>query len=307
MFHRIALFLAALTFGATTAAAQDISIGSTVRIGGNVEVTTPTDGPITLVGGRIEVDAPVNGSLTAAGGEISVNGPVQGDIQIAGGQITINGPVAGDVAVAGGKLVLGPGAQVAGKLKFHGGELKRDPAAEVTGGVSYRERRHRHEVEDDLLDGFTRGWWWTAGLAVLAAILAGALPGPSQRLAQELRERPWPTVLVGLIALFAIPVIAVLAMITIIGIPIALVTLAVYAALLLVGYVWLTVVVGGMVLDRFKPETATETAWRVGAAVLTVLVLALLVRVPFLGGLVKLAALMVGLGMIVAVVTRKTG
>jgi hypothetical protein len=124
-------------------------------------------------------------------------------------------------------------------------------------------------------------------------------------MASELRERPWITPLVGLLAFTSIPVAAVLVMITVIGIPLGLLALFGYAALLLVGYVWVAVVVGGMLLERVKPETVTSTAWHVGAAVLAMLVLALLVRVPFLGGLVKFSALVIGVGMIVSAIFRR--
>jgi hypothetical protein len=144
------------------------------------------------------------------------------------------------------------------------------------------------------------------GLMVLAALIAAALPSASRRMAQELRARPWITPLVGLVALTTIPIAAVLVMITIIGIPVGVLALMAYAALLLLGYVWIAVVVGAMLLDRVKPETAARTAARVGAAVLAMLALAILVRVPYLGGLVKLSALVVGVGMIVAAMFRRS-
>ena len=100
----------------------------------------------------------------------------------------------------------------------------------------------------------THGWVWSLGLVVFAALLAGALPGPSQRLAQELRERPGMTTLVGFLALTAIPVAAVMLVFTIIGIPIALLAMVLYAALLMIGYVWLAVVLGGLLLDRFNAD-----------------------------------------------------
>jgi hypothetical protein len=146
---------------------------------------------------------------------------------------------------------------------------------------------------------------WTAGLMVLAALIAAALPGPSRRMAQELRERPWITPFVGLVAITSIPILAILLMITIIGIPVGLLAMIGYVALLLVGYVWIAVVLGGMLLDRVKPETAALTAWRAGAAVLAMLALGLLVRVPFFGHLVGLAAGALGVGMIVAVLLRQ--
>ena len=90
-----------------------------------------------------------------------------------------------------------------------------------------------------------------------------------------------------------------------IGIPIGILALFAYAALLLVGYVWLTVVVGGMLLDRIRPEAAARTAWRVGAAVLTMLVLGILVRVPFVGDTLRFLATGVGVGMVVAAMFRR--
>ncbi len=137
---------------------------------------------------------------------------------------------------------------------------------------------------------------------VLAALIAASLPGPSNRMARELREHPGTTTLLGIVSLITIPVAAVLLMITIIGIPIGVLAIMGYVALLLVGYVWLAVVVGGMLLDRVKPQTTAVAGWRAGMAVLAMLLIALLVRVPYVGGLAHLVALVLGVGMIVAVV-----
>lgn len=295
-----AVFLTCLAF-AGAAAASDASI----RLGGEIDVTEPVDGSLHAAGGRIEIHAAVDGDVNVAGGKILVKAPVQGDVHAAGGQVTIDAPVSGDVAVAAGTLELGPAARIAGKVTFRGGELRRDPAAEVAGAIEHTSgRKHRH-AGMDAFHGYARGWLWTAGLLVLAALIAAALPGPSQRMASELRERPWLTTLVGLTALGAIPVAAVLLMVTIIGIPLGLLAIVLYAALLLVGYVWLAVVMGGLLLDRVKPDTAALTAWRAGAAVLAMLVLALLARLPYVGGFIVLVALMVGVGMIVAVLMRQ--
>jgi cytoskeletal protein CcmA (bactofilin family) len=312
---RIALFLSCLLF-AGAAASSD----ATVRLGGEVNITEAVDGSLHAVGGRITVDAPVEGSLHAVAGRITVDAPVEGDASLAGGTITVKGPVKGDLraagghviidgaiggnaSVAGGKLELGPDARIAGKLSFHGGDLTRDPAAVVTGAIEHttgHSNRFTHEHPS-----YALGWFWSSGLIVLAALIAAALPGPTQRMALELRERPWLTTLIGLVALATIPVIAVLLMITIVGIPIALLAIIGYAALMLVGYVWLAVVVGGLLLDRVKPETAAVTVWRAGAAVLAMLTLTLLARLPFVGGFIAFVALIVGVGMVIAAVMRR--
>ena len=322
MIRRIAVLLTLLLL-AGGAIADDAWAGGTVRLGGHVEVSEPTAGALYAAGGDVQVEAPVHGSLRAAGGDVEigrdaqiagsaslaggnvvVKGPILGNLHVGAGDVTLDGPVSGNAFVGAGSLSLGPNARIEGKLRFHGGTLNRDPEAQVVGGVVQRpSRAHRH----DWMSGerMTRGWMWSLGLVALAALLAGALPGPSQRLAQELRERPGMTTLLGFLALTAIPVAAVMLMITIIGIPIALLALVLYAALLMIGYVWLAVVLGGLLLDRLNTETAARTAWRVGAAALAMIILAIAVRVPLVGGFVKLAAVVVGVGMIVGAVMRK--
>lgn len=321
MIRGIAVLMLGLAL-AGSAAAEDSAIHRSIWVGGTVGIARATEGPVFAMGGTVNVNAPVNGSMHIAGGSVelgpdsattgdvaiaagsvAVEGPILGDLHAAAGEIRIDGQVTGDASIAAGTLELGPHARIEGHLNYDGPEIRRDPGAQVLGGLE-QHRSHRNWHSPTLAERFAHGWIRTAGLIVLAAILAAALPGASQRMANELRERPWATPLVGFVALICIPIAAVLLMVTIIGIPVALLGLALYAALLLVGYVWLAVVVGGILLDRVSPETAARTAWRVGAAMLAMLVLAILVRVPLVGGLFKLAALVAGVGMIVAVIFR---
>ena len=316
---RIALFLLGLALAGGAAAADadriwvggndDVSQpvqGSLTAIAGNVTVSAPVSGTARLVGGKVTIasGSTISGDVSAAGGDVTVDGAVGGKLRVAGGKVRINGPVAGDASVAAGKLELGPDARIQGKLSFRGQDLQQDPAAQVAGGIQH-VASHSHWHEHTPGDRFLHGWVWTLGLMVLAAILAAALPGPSNRMAAELREHPGATLLLGFLAFVGIPIAGVLLMITIIGIPIALIALMAYGILLVVGYAWVAGIVGGMLLDRVKPEVAALAAWRAGAAVLAMLVIALLARVPYLGGLTHIVALILGIGMIAAVVHRQ--
>jgi hypothetical protein len=72
-----------------------------------------------------------------------------------------------------------------------------------------------------------------------------------------------------------------------------------------VGYVCLSVVIGGLMLERFKADVVGVAAWRAGAAVLAMLAIVLLARIPFVGGLVLFAALVVGVGIVVGATLRR--
>jgi hypothetical protein len=104
------------------------------------------------------------------------------------------------------------------------------------------------------------------------------------------------SLLIGFIALVCIPVAAMLIMLTVIGVPLALATVAAYLALLVVGYVSAGIAVGELMLQRLQPVRAQHRGWRIGAAVLGMLAVSLLGRVPWSGGLVVLAAMLLGVG-----------
>src|SRR5574340_865120 len=252
-----------------------------------------------IAGGRVEVDprAVIGGNLSVAGGQVGMAGEVRGYVQAAGGNIYINGPVGGDVVAAGGQVELGPRARIAGELRYASREeLRRDPAAQVADGIKRMQadigwRREQREIRG-------AGWIWTAGLMVLAAVLVMAAPAFTARVAGTVQTRIGWSLLIGFIALVCVPVVIVLLLVTIIGIPVALLTLVLYLALLLAGYAVTGIGLGDWVLKRWR-GAAVSTGWRALAALLAVLVIALLGRLPFIGGLIVFAALLAGLGALV--------
>jgi len=302
--------------------------GDAVLVGGNLRVTAKVEQDVYAAGGRVILDAPighnlrvaggqvdmgpmaeVGGNATVAGGRVTLRGPVKGSLQVAGGQVLIDAPVAGDVESTAGSITLGPNARLAGKLRYRSrDELTRDPAAQVAGTVERAllpglgaSSPAKHERDGGRADSHRivgPGWFWTLGLMAIAAVLVGALPVTSLRVADNLRTRPGWSLLWGFIALVCVPVAALILLISIIGIPLALLTLLLYGVLLLVGYVASGVALGQWSLARFKAGAAARKGWRIASAVAAVFVLALLGSVPYVGGFVALAAVLAGIGAI---------
>ena len=131
---------------------------------------------------------------------------------------------------------------------------------------------------------------------MLAAIFVAVLPGVSTRVGATLRNHVGTSLLIGFGLFIGVPIVVALLLITLIGIPAALLGIALYVALLLLGYVSTGVALGEWALRRLKPADAGRTGWRVAAAVLAVLAISLLGRIPGLGGVVVWLALLAGLG-----------
>lgn len=269
--------------------------------GGRVMINGAVQRNVRMAGGTVEIgrQAKVGGNVIAGGGEVRITGGIDGYLLAAGGTVYIDGPVGGNVQVGSGTLELGPNARISGQLRYVSREeLRRDPAAQVAGRIERIKPRADWPVPSDIQERLGRGagWVWSAGLLVFAAILATALPGAYARVGETVRRR-WPlSLLIGFIALVCIPVAAMLILLTVIGVPLALTTFAVYLALLVVGYVSAGIAVGELTLQRLQPVRAGHSGWRIGAAVLGMLAISLLGRVPWLGGLVVLAALLLGVG-----------
>jgi hypothetical protein len=140
------------------------------------------------------------------------------------------------------------------------------------------------------------GWLWTAGLVVLAAVWLAMAPVYSARFGVTLRERPGLSIVLGFVWLVCVPVLTLLLLLTVIGIPLALFVAALYLALLPLAYVAAAVGVGDWALTRWQATHAATSGWRVGAAALALVLLTALSHVPWLGALLAFAVLLAGLG-----------
>lgn len=292
--------------------------GDVVVMGGNVRLAAPAKQGVYAAGGRVSIEAPVQrnvriaggsvelgpnaniaGNITVGGGKVEIDGAIGGYVQVGAGSVRINGPVAGDVELGAGEVELGPNARIGGTLRYASGEeIRRDPAAQVRGGVQRIERGERWSTAHRWRQGTGHrlGWMWSLGLLAIAAVLVTALPQFYGRVAETARARWALSLLIGFIVLVCVPVAALIAIVSVIGIPLALLTIALYLMLLLVGYVSSGIALGGIALQHWRPESAAKHGWRIAAAVLAMLLLSVLGRVPFVGWLVTLAAMLTGIG-----------
>src|SRR5690606_10580234 len=106
-------------------------------------------------------------------------------------------------------------------------------------------------------------------------------------------------VLWGVVVLIGLPIAAVIAMVTLVGLPLGLGILLALGLIYGVGYVAGAWVLGRRILRTSAPVLAFLVGWGI---------LRLIALVPILGGLVSLAATVVGLGaIVVALFTARRG
>jgi len=291
--------------GDAVVAGGRVRIDGTIRddlyaSGGEVRIGARIDGSARVAGGEVEFDESSNvaGGLTVGGGEVSLNGSVGRYAQVGGGRVRINGTVAGDVDVAAGELRVGPDAVIEGTLTYRGREAPRVASgAQIRGGVKHIPRGP-DERGLRALFGFA-SLVWLIGWIIIGVLLIALAPAAVSRVAETLRTRPWAALLSGLAVLIAAPIVMVILTITLIGIPLALLLLFAYLALIGIGYLASIATLADVALMRRRAAAAPSRGMRIVAFAVAAIVIYLLMAIPVIGGLLWFLLVTFGMGAIV--------
>jgi hypothetical protein len=248
-----------------------------------------------VLSGRADVPAGRQvGDLVVFHGSATVHGTVNGSVTAFDAPVTISGRVNGDVVVFNGRVELQSGANVTGDVVSQS-----DPV--VASGATIGGTTKRIETNTNW-EGF--GWagklaWWLAvslSTLVVGLILLWLVGRGTARILEAGRTRIGPSIGLGLLLFFGLPILAVIALLTVVGIPLGLGLLAALLLIYALGYSAAAWILGRSIV---RGPTAWAVAFLVGWAILRVLAL-----VPILGGLVWFAAVVVGLGALAVAIWR---
>lgn len=246
----------------------------------------------------------VSGDVTVTRGE-TVDG-----VYLANGDARIAGDVDGDVIVLSGDVLVS--GRIDGDLFTADGTARLLPSAEVTGDVGYGDehpaialdaRVHGDVSKQDWPDvggafsGIGRFAIWlavTLSLLAFGALLLLIAPRAADSLYARSRERLGPTIAIGVAILIVLPVIAIIAAITLVGLPLAI---GIGLSLLPLGAVAYLVSAYALGRRMVEPPRHRMLAFLAGLGALRVAA-----YVPVLGTVVGIAALVFGLGLIGAAI-----
>ncbi len=271
--------------------------GAQLIVSGNVEHNA------WLAGASVEVrpGARFGRRVAMAGGELSMAGTVAGDLQMAGGEVVLNGGVGGDAELAAARIEVGPEARIEGRLRYRSDhEIIVAPGAQIAGGI---ERTTRGGSAFDWRDrsgfarnGFPRGPSWVTGCLLFGALLLWLAPGLFADTSRLARSAWLQSIGLGLATVFVVPVVAVMLFITVIGIPLALLTIPMYVVWLLLGYLVGAVAVGDFALGHLAPGRTGSTGWRILGLLLALVALAFVRELPVIGRLAVALVFFAGVG-----------
>jgi cytoskeletal protein CcmA (bactofilin family) len=286
------------------------TIGRSVRVAaGQVEISGPIGGDLVVTGGSVKVTSSgrVAGDLLLAGGNVDVRGTVDGKVQGYAASFTAGGTFNQSVDVKTQSIDVLPTARVTGNLDYTSPNTASIPgSAQIGGQVAHTESSPFRG------DWRSRGAWTSHLVRLLRTLIVGAaivllFPRASARTANAVR-RLLPSLGMGILFIWLLPLIAILLLVTVIGIPLALLVVIAYLIALYLSQVFVGLMIGRFILPRSWDDGTR--GFNLLAVVLGVIIITLLkmIPVPFVPTAVGIVVTLLGLGgLVLAVLTRPRG
>lgn len=279
-----------------------ICAGQSVLINGSVEQdvrvagqTVSFEGPVlknvTVFGQHVDVRPRSNifGEVFSFAQNLTVGGHVYKDLSGGAQLAAIDGRIDGDVKLKTESLQVGPQASVAGNLSYESTETATIPqTASLAGTLTRTEPTNKNAREWHTVSNVQRKSGGSlAGVIIkiifyslLGLALVAVAPAFSERtLANADRER-LRSFGFGIASFIVIPLLLVLSVITIIGIPVTILGVFAWMFFLMVSRLLVSVWVGRWVLMHWFTDKRDSSLWQI---VLGTVVTVALFKLPFVG------------------------
>jgi len=248
---------------------------------------------------NLDPNGKIGHSLTLFAQSVTLDGKIGRDFVGFFTQANLSGFIGGSLQGRGQSLAINSTAEIEGKAQFEG-EKPATVASEakLASPLEFTKHERHASRERDIWFYFWK-LVWTAAFVLLGLVLFGLFPRFAVDTV-EAGEQYGAAFGLGTLVTFGLPIAAVLACITIIGMLLGISTLFLYVFILLCTGIVVGTIVGQWILGR-----TTEFWPLTGRMALGVLLVRIVTSIPFIGFWAKLAVVLWGVGAISLAVYRR--
>lgn len=277
------------------------SISQDARIaGGRLTINGNIKRNLTVAGGNVDMTpaATVQGGVVGAGGNVHLGGVVEKSVFVGAGRLVVSNAIGENLRVAAGAIRLTSKAKVSGDFIYSSGVAASiDSEATVEGSVIQKQLpiEYRPSIEGMLAiyAGFKLLFVLASFIStlVLGLVLIRLYPKFSQRAIAQLKEQPLASAGLGFLVLIMTPIVVGALGLTFIGLPLALILLAVFFIYVYVARIFVIAWVGHWIFARLGKAHYEKWSFLFGLVVYSFISL-----LPFLGTISAFFSILFGLG-----------
>ncbi len=290
--------------------------GNLYAAGSRLSVKGKVSGNARLAGAELKVDAEVGEQLSAAAASIEIsknavlpndtslaaaliefNGVAKDNLSLYADQVIFSGHTSGPVTIEGRHVQLGDTAHIEGNLTIRSSEeAVISPNAIVAGKLTKTSLEDSDYIKENEHDSDSRALLILLAISVflLGLILVIFARGFVEQCITLLRTHPGQSILWGFVVFISVPIFIVVTTATIIGIPIGVATLLLLPFLFILGITTAAFAVSDWILN--KNVESKKTGQRIFLLATGVILLVIIGFVPFLGEILILLVMLLGLG-----------
>jgi cytoskeletal protein CcmA (bactofilin family) len=247
---------------------------------------------------NLESEGKIAGSLTVFVEYLNLEGSLGRDLLVFGKQVTISGKVGGGIREKGAGLTITSGGEVGGSIYYEGDTpAEISPKAKLASPVEFKKLEHKR----DYREGKYYVWQviWAAAFVLFGLVLMTLMPKFSQDAVKSSEEYGAAAGL-GVLVMCGVPIAAVIACVTVVGLFIGISTLFIWYASLYFAQIIVGTLVGQWLMGR------TSELWPlIGRMAVGVVIVRLSTTIPVIGGWIKLGVIIWGLGAISIALYRR--
>ncbi len=269
-------------------------MGDLIVAGGEVTVGKDANiyGELKLVGGKLNMNGVAKGKVSLRGGEVFWNGIAEQSFNIKAGEFSLNGTLQGPSTIAAQKIILGNDARILSDMEYWTSKGEIDFNSAIASGAQHRFNTDL-QISDMDVDwrylGIGLVTFWIYRLltaAVLIILMIWMFHRFFSRNSEEASRNYVSHLGYGAIYIIGIPVLIVLAFMTIIGIPVGFILMLIYGLTIALGHVLAAVLIAYGVNFYYEKNWNRRVLFLV--ALCSYLALKIIGAVPLLGVLISL-------------------
>lgn len=286
---------------------QSLRIGGQVdgnlrSMSNNITITGPIDKSVSAMTESMTVDpgGKIGHNLTSFTKSLTLDGSLGRDLLTMFGKATINGSIGGSMSAKGENLTINSGASIGGTAKFEGDNpADVSSSAKLASPLEFKKMEHRSH--NDVRGSGYYVWTviWAAAYVLFGLVLLTLLPVFSREASDNV-ENVGASFGLGVLVLFAVPIAAVIACVTVVGLFVGLTSLFLWYAALYFAQIIVGATVGQWILGR-----AADTWGLVGRMVVGICILRAGMAVPYLGVWFKFGVIVWGVGALSLAIYRR--
>ncbi len=276
-------------------------VGDDLRVGGGTVVLQgKVGGDMIVGGGQINIGgAGIGGDLIIGGGNVRIDAPIEGKLIIGGGNVYINAPVGGEVKIMADKVTLGGEALLSGNLTYKAKkELTKEDGAVVKGEINFSPIKEKRISKVASWVIFSSFFLWKFFALLASSLLLGLI---FRRYGKEIVifaiKRPFFELGRGFLVFVAMPIISMILLWTLVGIPIGIIGLLGFVIIMVFAWIITPIILGSFVRSYFL-KRELEISWK--TILLGVFIFCLLGLIPFIGCLAQFVLVLIALGSMLA-------